>query len=232
MDEIEKNVDEGLKESHEKISRRVEAHLSSDELRLQVQKKVGDIALCDWSFTPVVQSGGVYDVRPQAVSDARELKYDTIICSIGAKYHEYNTNIVRTLFINPTDEQKKTYLAAVELLNHGTLDKSVISLLTPGRRLSDVHKEAMERFSQRHPQLTTYVSPNLGYGQGLEFRESVLMISSSNSTVVSANHNYSVNISLCHIANANQPYTIHLCQPFNAHSLPNLPSLNYQDISY
>ncbi len=58
------------------------------------------------------------------------------------------------------------------------------------------------------------------------------MISSSNSTVVSANHNYSVNISLCHIANANQPYTIHLCQPFNAQSLPNLPSLNYQDISY
>ena len=138
------------------------------------------------------------------------------------------------IFENLSERQAngKTYLAAVELLHHGTLDKSVISLLTPGRRLSDVHKEAMERFSQRHPQLTTYVSPNLGYGQGLEFRESVLMISSSNSTVVSANHNYSVNISLCHIANANQPYTIHLCQPFNAHSLPNLPSLNYQDISY
>lgn len=64
IDEIERNIDEGLKESHEKISRRVEAYLSSEELKTLVNKKVGDISLCDWSFSPVVQSGGVYDVRP------------------------------------------------------------------------------------------------------------------------------------------------------------------------
>jgi len=59
------------------------------------------------AYLPIVQSGGSYDLRPQAESSDEFLTYDTIICSVGAKYHQYNSNIVRTLFIDP-DSVKKT----------------------------------------------------------------------------------------------------------------------------
>lgn len=38
--------------------------------------------------------------RPNAQSTDDLLSFDTIMCSVGAKYKEYNTNVVRTLFIN------------------------------------------------------------------------------------------------------------------------------------
>ena len=62
----------------------------------KVEKKYVDLA-----YLPIIQSGGTYDLRPQAESTDEILSYDTIICSVGSKYHDYNCNIVRTLFIDP-----------------------------------------------------------------------------------------------------------------------------------
>jgi nucleosome binding factor SPN SPT16 subunit len=46
------------------------------------------------------------------------LSHDTIICSIGTKYHEYNAHIVRTYLINPEDSQKKAYQAAFDIQSY------------------------------------------------------------------------------------------------------------------
>lgn len=56
------------------------------------------------AFCPIVQSGGNYDLRPQAESNDNELKYDIIIATSGFKYRDYNTSMSRTLFIDPTNE--------------------------------------------------------------------------------------------------------------------------------
>lgn len=72
----------------------------------------------DIPYSPIIQSGGVYDLRlnifdnlmnffiekrPNAESDSKPLEYDAIVCMCGGKYFNYNTNIVRTLFIDPTN---------------------------------------------------------------------------------------------------------------------------------
>ena len=63
----------------------------------------------DLCYTPVIQSGGKYNLKPQAVSNDENLSYDVIICSVGGEYRQYKTNIIRTLLINPTDDQKENY---------------------------------------------------------------------------------------------------------------------------
>jgi nucleosome binding factor SPN SPT16 subunit len=38
----------------------------------------------DISYPPIVQSGGVYDLRPSAANDERPLQYDVVLLAIGA----------------------------------------------------------------------------------------------------------------------------------------------------
>ena len=55
--------------------------------------------------------------RLQAESNDKILSYDTIICSVGAKYKEYNTSVSRTMFIDPSNDQKSNYIILDELLS-------------------------------------------------------------------------------------------------------------------
>jgi len=57
--------------------------------------------MADWCYPPIVQSGGVYDLKPSAVSNNDYLHADTIICSLGVRYKSYCTNISRTFLIDP-----------------------------------------------------------------------------------------------------------------------------------
>eukprot|EP00479_Gromia_sphaerica_P012239 TRINITY_DN6364_c0_g1_i1.p1 TRINITY_DN6364_c0_g1~~TRINITY_DN6364_c0_g1_i1.p1 ORF type:complete len:120 (-),score=44.45 TRINITY_DN6364_c0_g1_i1:396-704(-) len=63
-------------------------------------------------YTPIIQSGGKYSLKPSAVSDDNQLHSApgaTIIVSLGAWYKSYCSNIARTYFIDPSKEQEKVY---------------------------------------------------------------------------------------------------------------------------
>ncbi len=45
------------------------------------------------------------------------MSYDTILCSVGVKYSDYNTEIIRTLFIDPTNDQKNNYVFMYNAFN-------------------------------------------------------------------------------------------------------------------
>src|SRR4051812_36477851 len=55
----------------------------------------------DWCYTPIVQSGGVYDLKSSAVSNSDPLHAGTIIASLGVRYKSYCSNIGRTYLIDP-----------------------------------------------------------------------------------------------------------------------------------
>ena len=62
----------------------------------------------DFCFPALIQSGGSYDLRPNAESNQDNLKYDIIIAGISLKYQNYCSNVIRTLFINPVEVYQKT----------------------------------------------------------------------------------------------------------------------------
>lgn len=69
-------------------------------LFLIAQKKF-DTALPDWCYTPIIQSGGAYDLRPSAQSDEGKLKAGVVLCSMGVRYKSYCANVGRTYLIDP-----------------------------------------------------------------------------------------------------------------------------------
>lgn len=56
----------------------------------------------DMCYPAIIQSGGNYSLKFSAVSDENNLHFGVIVCSLGARYKGYCSNIVRTLLVNPT----------------------------------------------------------------------------------------------------------------------------------
>lgn len=117
------------------------------------------------------------------------MSYDTIICSIGSKYHDYNCNIVRTLFIDASDEQKQNYNLLYEAEN------AVISKLKPGATLKSVYEYAHNLIKTKKAALVNNLPPNFGFGIGLEFRENNLAINAKSERTVEAGMVFNVTMS-------------------------------------
>lgn len=56
----------------------------------------------DWCYSPIIQSGGNYELKSSAQSDDQRLKAGVILCSLGIRYKSYCSNVGRTFMIDPT----------------------------------------------------------------------------------------------------------------------------------
>lgn len=102
--------------------------------KFKLKKKFGICyKLYDFAYTPVVQSGGVYDLKPNSESNNELLTDNVVLLSLASKYCEMNCHVQRTLLINPTDSVGKNYQAV------HYLHKEVINALRPGQKLFQVH---------------------------------------------------------------------------------------------
>jgi Metallopeptidase family M24 len=82
------------------------------------------------TFTPSIQSGGVYDLKPGVGSTADNLTPDIVIVSAGLRYRNYCGTITRTFFVNAPDAVSAAYNAllqahtrALDALRSGTAVK-------------------------------------------------------------------------------------------------------------
>jgi nucleosome binding factor SPN SPT16 subunit len=131
-------------------------------------------------YTPIIQSGGVYDLKPSAVSNDQNLHFGTIICALGARYKYYCSNVARTYFVDPKKDQEENY--KVLLAVHDCVIKS----LKPGVKLSEVYDTAVNFLKKKKPALVDSFVKSLGFGMGLEFRESALAITAKNTREIKA----------------------------------------------
>lgn len=60
-----------------------------------------DFSSVDWIYTPIIQSGGTYDLKPSAESDGRNLKAGVILGTVGLRVRSYCSNMGRTFLIDP-----------------------------------------------------------------------------------------------------------------------------------
>lgn len=60
-----------------------------------------DFTSTEWVYSPIIQSGGKYDLRVSAVSDEGNLKPGVILASLGLRYKSYCSAMARTFIINP-----------------------------------------------------------------------------------------------------------------------------------
>lgn len=177
VSEIESVVDKGRKVSHRKLSERFEEAVI-DPSKCQVKLKADKV---DIAYPPVLQSGGRYDLKVGATNDESPLKYDVILGSIGARYSSYCANVARTVLVNPSKQQEAEYRALLAAQDEG------ISKLRVGNTLADLRTAVVQKLEEQgQGHLVGKLPKNLGFGMGLEFRESCNILSSSNTTPVQA----------------------------------------------
>lgn len=174
-------LDEGRKVTHEQLSERIEGKLDDTKMWKKVKGLEGaDLSLADWCYTPIVQSGGEYDLKTSAVSTNKRLQGadgngGVVIASMGIKYRNYCSNIGRTYLIDPHSSQQKMYAFLHELQTE-LADKH----LRAGATCKDIYAKAVEIVRAKDEKLVQSFVKNIGFGIGLEFRDSAYVLSGKN----------------------------------------------------
>jgi nucleosome binding factor SPN SPT16 subunit len=168
--DLESVIDEEKKINHSQFAEEVEKALNDPNL-IQLKVPEGDAESC---YTPIIQSGGVYDIRISAQSDDNRLESDLIICSLGAKYKDYHANMARTFMVNAPRKVEETYKRLIDCFERG------MSIMTPGRKLKDVMKEIKVHIEANAPDLLNHLPKTFGFAIGLEFRDSSNLLNEKN----------------------------------------------------
>lgn len=179
---IEEIIDDDKRVTHAQIANDIEDKFLNPEKISKALKS--DIV--DLSFTPIIQSGGLYhlhvpdDVNSSSVhleSADTPLHPSCIVLCLGGKYKQYCATIGRTLLVNPTPQVRADY----ELLC--TVQTRIIEALRPGVTLAQVYRQAQDMLQNAHPRLWKHFLKNCGFGTGIECIEREYTIDATNTTV-------------------------------------------------
>jgi len=171
---LEAIIDEEQKITHSELADKLE-DLFRNASKISPKLNPEFIDSC---YTPIIQSGGDYDLKPSACSTDEELHFGTILVSLGARYKLFCSNIARTYLIDPTPEQKENYNLLLEI------QQQVIDALKPGNKISKVMEVAMEYLEVKNPKLKDKFVKSCGFGIGVEYREAALSLTSKNERII------------------------------------------------
>ncbi|KAI8148314.1 FACT complex subunit-domain-containing protein [Fennellomyces sp. T-0311] len=176
IDEMSTIVDEERTVTHEKLSEQTEAILDDPKLvkKLRLPPEADNKEDVDWCYSPIVQSGGEYDLKSSAMSNSSNLHSGVIMCSLGIRYKYYCSNIGRTFLIDPNKTQEKNYEFLLEL------QKKIMSTIKDGVKIRDVYQQAQEYIKAKRPDLEKNFTRSIGFGMGIEFREASYVLHAKN----------------------------------------------------
>lgn len=134
----------------------------------------------DICYTPIVQSGGKYDIKVSAVSNEDYLSSDVILCSLGARYKNYCANVSRTFMVDPCPKIEETYSVLLALYD------ACLAKCIPGNPLKSVYEEAHAFLIKKDAALEAHLPKSFGFVTGLEFRDGSLALNGSNGNLFKA----------------------------------------------
>lgn len=183
-DQIMEIIDADKKIKHCKLAEGVDQ-------AFQEKKFLGgvDPSQVDSCYPAIIQSGGNYNLKFSVTSDKNNLHFGAITCALGARYKSYCSNVVRTLLVNPSQEQQDLYEFLCQLEEEVVLEK-----LRDGVKLCDVFAAVVARVNKDHRELIDKMTKNVGFATGIEFRESSLVIQSKTTAVARKGMIFNINI--------------------------------------
>lgn len=189
-DQIMEIIDSEKKVRHSKLAEGVESAIQDKKYVSGV-----DVNQVDMCYPAIIQSGGNYSLKFSAVSDKNNLHFGSIICSFGARYKLYCSNIVRTLLVNPTEEMQGNYNFLLQL------QEELLKKLQPGTKLSEVYETGIDYVKKGKPNLVDSLTKNFGFAMGIEFKDSTLMIGPKTTALLKKGMVFNLNIGLSNLPN-------------------------------
>jgi len=159
----------------EKISNKID---DAKFFEKQKVSKAFDSLQLDWSLMPSIQSGGAYDLKFAAEPDDNNLHAGVIISALGLRYQTYGAMVARTYMVGPNKEQEAAY--KLLLATHDVAIKSI----RDGVVAKDVYSKALAHLKSKKPEWEKHFPKNVGYGIGVENKDSTLLLSGKNTRVL------------------------------------------------
>ncbi|KAJ2557067.1 FACT complex subunit spt16 [Coemansia sp. RSA 1933] len=181
IDEMAKTFDEGKSITNEKIAEKVANVLANDKLSKRLFSKVPLLDMAEWAAHPSVQSGGRYDLSPNAESSTAALHAGTVVCTLSMRYFMYSAMISRTFMIDPTPEQEGNYGFLLEL------HKKMLGWMQAGTAMGEVYTKAAEAVKEQRPDLESHFAKDCGWVTGIEINDGVNVLKRGNIETLKAN---------------------------------------------
>ncbi|KAH9079223.1 FACT complex subunit SPT16 [Lactarius deliciosus] len=193
---LETILDRETKISHDQFATQIEARLGSGEGEsakgpdMKVWGKGRGINDVDWlstefCYSPIIQSRsstGGYDLKPTAESSPDDMSHKGVfLVSLGMRYKGYCANLGRTFIVDPDKEQESVYNL---LLN---LQTEMLQRMKDGAVARDLYQHALSYVKKHKPDLEKHFVKNIGFGTGMEFRDSTYLLSPKNGRQLKAN---------------------------------------------
>lgn len=206
VNEMSSIIDEEKKVSHSKLCDKVANKIDDEKFfsSKPFQKLAGfDYNQLEWSRGPLVQSGGKYDFKYSAEPDDSNLQADIIIAAMGLKYRSYCAEVARTYLIDPTKQQDQYYNFLTEL------SWLVMGEMRAGVACKDIYNAALKEIKSKFPDLEKNFVKSVGYGVGIERRESQLALSAKNSRPLEDGMVFTVTVGFQNLENPKgKPYSL------------------------
>ncbi|OWZ71873.1 FACT complex subunit SPT16 [Cryptococcus neoformans] len=185
---MESIIDRGTKMSHEALAQLVEEKIGNEEKGPDMKlwnknPSLGEIdfASSEFVYSPVIQSGGKYDLKVTAASNNDNLKPGIILANMGIRYKNYCSNMGRTFLISPSKKQESQYTTLLEVR------KEALALLKTGAVASDVYTSVHRSLETKNGTLADSFLKNLGFATGMEYRDSSFLLNAKNNRELKEN---------------------------------------------
>ena len=165
-------LDEEEKIKHSALASKIDGIVDSPAFFKKNPKLPGDFdaSQLDWTYGPVVQSGGKYDLRLGAQPNDENLHAGVIVAGFGLRYKMYCSIVARTYLVDPNKSQEANYKLLL------TIHETVIKEIREGALPKDIYNKAVKLLKTKKPELEKHFVRSLGAGIGLEMRDATLVI--------------------------------------------------------
>lgn len=197
VDEMANVLDSEKKISHSLLAQKIEAKIDDAKFFKKLSKIPTDFDTqqLEWTYGPVIQSGGKYDLKFTAEPDNENLHSGTIIAGLGLRYKTYCSVVARTYLVDPSKSQVANY--KVLLAAH----EAVLSEIKEGALVKDMYNKALGVIRSKKPELEKNFSKTVGAGIGIELKDSSFVLSGKNTRTLKDGMTLSVTTSFADLIN-------------------------------
>ncbi|KAF8337624.1 FACT complex subunit SPT16 [Cantharellus anzutake] len=151
-----------------------------------------DYSMVEVTYTPIIQSRNTktgYDLKPSATSSEDNMAVSgVILSSIGVKYKAYCAQVGRSFLVDPTKEQDQNYTFLL------SLQQELLSKMHDGAVAKDVYATAVDYIKAKMPHLEKHFVKTIGFGMGIEFRDSSWLLNAKNTRTLRSDMIFSLSI--------------------------------------
>ncbi|ROV96304.1 hypothetical protein VMCG_07648 [Cytospora schulzeri] len=185
LDEMSNILDQEKKVKHQALADKVDGKLDDEKfwktVKLPASGKLPpdfDPNQLDWVIGPAIYSGGKFDLKMQAEPSEDNLHAGVIVAGMGLRYKSYCSSIARTYMVDPNKTQESNYrfLLAVHNL--------ILKEIRDGAVAREVYSKAVSYIRSKKPELEKHFLKNVGYGIGLESKDTTLILNAKNTRVM------------------------------------------------